>query len=97
MHHDMLYCSDLYAKNVLGINEKDITFSAAKLFFAYGLGNSLYFPFRVGASAILYPEKPDPEKVFQIIERYRPTLFYGVPTLYAKMLQSMETGVRPSK
>ncbi len=92
LHHDMLYCSDLYAKNVLGINEKDVTFSAAKLFFAYGLGNSLYFPFRVGASAILYPEKPDPEKVFQIIERYKPTLFYGVPTLYAKMLQSMENG-----
>ncbi len=91
LHHDMLYCSDLYAKNVLGINEKDITFSAAKLFFAYGLGNSLYFPFRVGASAVLYPEKPDPEKVFQIIERYKPTLLYGVPTLYAKMLQSMES------
>ncbi len=90
LHHDMLYCSDLYAKNILGINGKDITFSSAKLFFAYGLGNSLYFPFRVGASAILYPEKPDPEKVFQIIERYRPTLFYGVPTLYAKMLQSIE-------
>ncbi len=93
LNHDMLYCSDLYAKNVLGINEKDITFSAAKLFFAYGLGNSLYFPFRVGASAILYPEKPDPEKVFQIIERYKPTLFYNVPTLYAKMLQSMEKSV----
>jgi len=90
LHHDLIYSSDLYAKNVLGIAEKDITFSAAKLFFAYGLGNSLYFPFRVGASSVLYPEKPDPEKVFQIIERYRPTLFYGVPTLYAKLLQSME-------
>jgi benzoate-CoA ligase family protein len=93
LHHDMFYCSDLYAKNVLGLNERDISFSAAKLFFAYGLGNSLYFPFRVGASAILYPEKSDPEKVFQIIERYKPTLFYGVPTLYAKMLQSMEKSV----
>lgn len=90
LHHDMLYCSDLYARNTLGLHEKDISFSAAKLFFAYGLGNSLYFPFRVGASAILYPEKSDPEKVFQIIEKYKPTLFYGVPTLYAKMLQSME-------
>ena len=90
MHHDMLYCSDLYARNTLGLNENDISFSAAKLFFAYGLGNSLYFPFRVGGSAVLYPEKPDPEKVFQIIERYKPTLFYGVPTLYAKMLQNME-------
>lgn len=90
LHHDMLYCSDLYAKNVLGIKEKDITYSAAKLFFAYGLGNSLYFPFRVGASTVLVPEKPDPDMVFQIIEKYNPTLFYGVPTLYAKMLQSIE-------
>lgn len=90
LHHDMLYCSDLYAKNVLGINEKDITYSAAKLFFAYGLGNSLYFPFRVGASSVLVPEKPDPDMVFQIIEKYEPSLFYGVPTLYAKMLQSIE-------
>ncbi len=52
LHHDMLYCSDLFAKNVLGINEKYITFSAAKLFFAYGPGNSLYFPFRAGASDV---------------------------------------------
>jgi len=90
LHHDMLYCSDLYAKNVLGIHEKDIAYSAAKLFFAYGLGNSLYFPFRVGASAVLVPDKPDPDKVFHIIEKYKPSLFYGVPTLYTKMLQSME-------
>ena len=89
LHHDMLYCSDLYARNVLGINEKDITYSAAKLFFAYGLGNSLYFPFRVGASSVLVPEKPDPDMVFQIIEKYRPSLFYGVPTLYTKMLQNI--------
>lgn len=90
LHHDMLFCSDLYAKGVLGISEKDIMFSAAKLFFAYGLGNSLYFPFRVGASTVLYPEKPDPEKVYQIIERFKPTIFYAVPTLYTKMLQTME-------
>jgi benzoate-CoA ligase len=97
LHHDMLYCSNLYAKNVLGINEKDITYSAAKLFFAYGFGNSLYFPFSVGASAVLFPDKPDPDTVFHIIEKYKPSLFYGVPTLYAKMLQSMENmGKKPN-
>jgi benzoate-CoA ligase family protein len=90
LHHDMLYSSDLYAKNVLGITEKDITYSVAKLFFAYGLGNSLYFPFRVGASVVLFPDKPDPDTVFHIIEKYKPSLFYGVPTLYTKMIQSME-------
>lgn len=90
LHHDMFYSSDLYAKNVLGITEKDITYSVAKLFFAYGLGNSLYFPFRVGASVVLFPDKPDPDTVFHIIEKYKPSLFYGVPTLYTKMIQSME-------
>ncbi len=86
LQHDMLYCADLYARPVLGIHENDRTFSVAKLFFAYGLGNALYFPFRVGASTILYPGKPDPVKYFEIIQRYRPTLFYCVPTGYAAML-----------
>jgi benzoate-CoA ligase family protein len=63
-----------------------VTFSAAKLFFAYGLGNNLYFPFRVGASAILYPGRPLPETMFEIISRQKPTIFFAVPTLYAAML-----------
>jgi len=86
LQHDMIYCADLYARPVLGINEHDRTFSVAKLFFAYGLGNALYFPFRVGASTILYPGKPDPVKFYEIIQHYRPTLFYSVPTAYASML-----------
>jgi benzoate-CoA ligase family protein len=86
LHHDMIYCSDLYARPILNIGPDDITFSAAKLFFAYGLGNNLYFPFRVGASAILYPGRPLPETMFEIITRDKPTLFFGVPTLYASML-----------
>ncbi len=86
LQHDMTYCTEYYAKPILGINEDDITFSAAKLYFAYGLGNNLYFPFSVGASAAYYSGRPLAEAMFQSIERYRATIFYGVPTLYASML-----------
>jgi benzoate-CoA ligase family protein len=86
LHHDMVYCTEYYAKNVLGITDNDITFSAAKLYFAYGLGNNLYFPFGVGASAVYYPGRPLAEEMFKMIEQYRPTIFFGIPTLYASML-----------
>ena len=86
LQHDMVYCAELYARPILGIGPDDITFSAAKLFFAYGLGNNLYFPFRVGASAVLYPGRPLPETMFEVITREQPTIFFGVPTLYAAML-----------
>lgn len=86
LHHDMPITRELYAKGVLGINENDRTLSVAKLFFAYGLGNALYFPFYVGASTVLFPGRPDPNVYFQYIERYQPTIFYGVPTMYAAML-----------
>ncbi len=86
LHHDMSYCTEYYAKNILNIREDDITFSAAKLYFAYGLGNNLYFPFSVGASAVHYPGRPLAEDMFKVVQQYRPTIFYGVPTLYASML-----------
>ena len=86
LQHDMSYCTEYYAKPILGIREDDITFSAAKLFFAYGLGNALYFPFGVGASTVLYPGRPLAEDMFKTVQQYRPTIFYGVPTLYASML-----------
>ncbi|GHO49588.1 benzoate-CoA ligase family protein [Ktedonospora formicarum] len=88
LHHDMTYCCEYYAKPILQINERDICFSASKLFFAYGFGNGLYFPFAVGASAVHYPGRPQPEAVFQAIEQYRPTIFFGSPALYANMLAS---------
>ena len=94
LQHDMRYCTEYYAKAVLGITEKDITFSAAKLFFAYGLGNNLYFPFGVGASAVHYPGRSLPEDMFKAVEQYRPTIFYGVPTLYAGMLVLPDAGKR---
>ena len=86
-HRDMITITDLFVKPVLGINENDICFSASKLFFAYGLGNSLYFPFRFGASTVLWPGRPDPDKILQVIEKYRPTFFFSVPTLFTRLLR----------
>ena len=86
LHHDMVYCTEYYAKGILNILENDVTFSAAKLFFAYGLGNNLYFPFGVGASAVHFPGRPLAEDMFKVVEQYRPSIVYGVPTLYASML-----------
>ena len=79
-------CADAYARGVLGIHEHDRCFSVAKLFFAYGLGNSMYFPFAVGATTILWPGAVAAPTVYEIIERYRPTLFFSVPTHYAMLL-----------
>jgi benzoate-CoA ligase len=90
MHHDIVTTTDLYARQTLGLDESSVCFSASKLFFAYGLGNSLTFPLRWGATAVLNPEKPTPEGTFDIIERYRPTHFFGVPTLFASMLASKD-------
>jgi benzoate-CoA ligase len=86
LQHDMAACADNYARGVLGIHERDRCFSVAKLFFAYGLGNSMYFPFSVGATSILWPGAVTPAIVFDIVERYRPTLFFSVPTHYAMLL-----------
>ena len=90
----MEYAFNSYAKNILEIDETDITFSASKLFFAYGLGNGMYFPFGAGASTVLMPDRPSPDKVFETIERYRPTLFFGVPTLYGSMIDLVERSGR---
>jgi len=86
LQHDMIVSADLYARPILDISEDDRTFSVAKLFFAYGLGNGLYFPFRVGATTILYPGKPNPERFYEIIQEFRPTIFFCVPTAYASLL-----------
>lgn len=86
VHSSAMATADLYAKGVLGIREDDVCFSAAKLFFAYGLGNGLTFPMSVGATAILNPDRPTPALMYAMMEQYEPTIFYGVPTLYAAML-----------
>jgi benzoate-CoA ligase len=88
VHSSMILTAELYAKAVLGYKENDVVFSAAKLFFAYGLGNSLSFTLAVGVTAILMAERPTPASVFRRLTEKKPTIFYGVPTLYAAMLAS---------
>ncbi len=84
----LILTAELYAIPVLGIRESDTVFSAAKLFFAYGLGNGLTFPMAVGATSILMAERPTPSSVARVLKEKKPTIFYGVPTLYAAMLAS---------
>src|SRR6267378_59912 len=94
LQHDMVICCETYGKQVLGIRPTDRVFSAAKLFFAYGLGATGFMPMSVGAQAMLYPHRPTPEGVFEAITRFRPTIFFGVPTLYAGMLAVKDAATR---
>lgn len=87
-HANLYWTSALYAKPVLGIREDDRVFSAAKLFFAYGLGNALTFPLSAGASTVLMAERPTPEAVFKRLASAKPSIFCGSPTLVAGMLAS---------
>jgi 4-hydroxybenzoate-CoA ligase len=86
LHSNLAATADTYARQVLGIREDDVCLSAAKLFFAYGLGNAMTFPMSVGASTILNSERPTPASMFSLMNRYNPTIFYGVPTLFSAML-----------
>jgi benzoate-CoA ligase len=90
----LILTAEHYAKPVLGISESDTVFSASKLYFAYGLGNSLTFPMAVGATSLLLAERPTPAVVARILKEKRPTIFYGVPTLYAAMLASPDLPAR---
>ncbi len=87
-HANLYWTAELYGKPVLGLRDDDIVFSAAKLFFAYGLGNALTFPLSVGATVVLMAERPTPAAVFDRLVSHQPTVFYGVPTLYVAMLAS---------
>jgi benzoate-CoA ligase len=90
VHSSMILTAELYGRGVLGIEESDVVFSAAKLFFAYGLGNALSFPMAVGATAVIMAERAAPPAVFARLRQHQPTIFYGVPTLYAAMLANPE-------
>ncbi|MEX0732900.1 MAG: benzoate-CoA ligase family protein [Aquisalimonadaceae bacterium] len=97
--HSHLRCTaELYGTGVLGLEKDDIIFSAAKLFFAYGLGNAMTFPLLVGATAVLMAERPTPDGVMRVLKTHQPTMFCGVPTLYAAILaneaNSRETASR---
>jgi len=85
-HANLYWTAELYAKRVLGIREDDTIFSAAKLFFAYGLGNALTFPLSVGATVVLMAERPTAKAIFTRLTQHQATIFCGVPTLYASML-----------
>ena len=89
-HKDMLVCAENHAQRVLGLRSDDVMFSVSKLFFAYGLGNGMYFPFSVGATTILDPERPRADRALEIVARNRPTVFFSVPTFYAALLAQAE-------
>jgi benzoate-CoA ligase family protein len=96
LHHDMIVEAEYYGKQTIDLRESDVTFSAAKLFFAYGLGNGLYFTLWAGATTVLLPDRPLPKTIFEVIDRYKPTVFYCVPTSYAALLNLAEQEGRTS-
>ena len=90
-HRDMVVTSELFGRGVLGVHEDEVIFSAAKLFFAYGLGNAMTFPLWAGSTTVLLDVRPTAKNTLETIERFRPTLYFGVPTLYASQLQELDT------
>ncbi|MGA3307601.1 MAG: benzoate-CoA ligase family protein [Xanthobacteraceae bacterium] len=90
VHTTLMAAARLMGQRVIGIREDDVVFSAAKLFFSYGMGNAMAFPMSVGATTVLLPQRPTPDAVFEIMRRHQPTIFYGVPTLYASLLAHKE-------
>ncbi|MGH8430906.1 MAG: benzoate-CoA ligase family protein, partial [Solimonas sp.] len=90
LQHDMLFTHLSYARHLLKLTEDDVCFSVPKMFFAYGFGNSITFPFAVGASSVLLPGQPRPAAIFETIARYRPTVFFGLPTLYTALSKAPE-------
>jgi acetyl-CoA synthetase len=89
LQHDMAYSEAAFARNVLELKPDDICFSVPKIFFAYGFGNSITFPFSSGAATLLLPGQPKPAAIFEAIERFRPTVFFGLPTLYTSLTKAV--------
>jgi 4-hydroxybenzoate-CoA ligase len=92
VHSSLKYTADTYGADVLGIKQDDLVYSAAKFFFAYGLGNAMSFPMSVGATTIIFNGRPTPQSVAGILDRFKPTVFCGVPTLYAALCAELEAG-----
>jgi acetyl-CoA synthetase len=88
LQHDMTYSDEAFAKSVLQLTPNDICFSVPKLFFAYGFGNSITFPFSAGAATLLLPGQPKPAWIFEAIGRFKPTVFFGLPTLYTSLTKA---------
>ncbi len=87
LHHDLVYSAELVGRGTFGIGPEDLIFSASKLHFAFGLGNSLYFPALVGAASVLVPERLEAERIFELIQAERPTVLFAVATVYRRLLQ----------
>jgi 4-hydroxybenzoate-CoA ligase len=92
VHTSLMATARLMGQGIIGMREDDVAFSAAKLSFSYGLGNSVSFPLAVGASAVLLPQRPTPQAVLAALRRHRPTIFYAVPSLYAALLAQPDIG-----
>lgn len=92
VHGNLRYTADTYGAQVLGIEHDDTVYSVAKLFFAYGLGNAMTFPMSVGATTVLLDTRPTPDSVCEVLGRYKPTVFCGVPTLYAALVAHIDAG-----
>jgi benzoate-CoA ligase family protein len=88
LQHDMAYSDAAFARNVLRLEPGDICFSVPKIFFAYGFGNSITFPFSAGAATLLLPGQPKPAAIFAAIDRFHPTIFFGLPTLYTSLTKA---------
>ncbi|UEM12301.1 benzoate-CoA ligase family protein [Bradyrhizobium barranii subsp. barranii] len=88
LQHDMAYSDAAFAQNVLKLTPGDICFSVPKIFFAYGFGNSVTFPFSAGAATLLLPGQPKPASIFAAIEQHKPTVFFGLPTLYTSLTKA---------
>ncbi len=92
LHHDLAYTAESYAKSILKLTTNDICYSVPKIFFAYGLGNTLTFPFSAGASCVLMPGQPRPSAVLSAIQVHKPTVFFGLPTLYTALARDPDAG-----
>jgi 4-hydroxybenzoate-CoA ligase len=90
VHTTLMAAARLMGQNIIGIREDDVVFSAAKLYFSYGMGNAVAFPMSVGATTVLLSQRATPDAVFEVMRRHRPTIFFGVPTLYASLLAHKE-------
>lgn len=95
VHGSLKATADTFGAEVLGIREDDVVFSVAKMFFAYGLGNAMSFPMSVGATTVIYSGRPTPASVFEIMAEQKPTIFCGVPTLYAALVAEQEKAGTP--
>jgi len=94
LQHDMIYCADTYGARVLRTTERDRHFTVSPLFHAYGLGNGVFFPFRVGASSVYKPERATPDLVYGLVTTERPTILFTAPTFYAALLAYPEEGFK---